>query len=79
MNKQDWALIILGMGLGSKLPAKCEGAADVIAVEYYNSSDKKKAEFLREAKDRSEKVSAMFQMVSEKLAAELASLEDSSA
>lgn len=79
MNKQDWTLILFGMGLGLELPAEYKAASAAVAGEYYTSSDKEKAEFLRNAKAESEKVATMFQQLSEKLAAELASLEDATA
>lgn len=79
MNKQDWTLILLAMGIGLELPAEYKAASAAIAGEYYTSSDKEKAEFLRAAEAESEKVATMFQQVSEKLAAELAALEEANA
>ncbi len=79
MNKQDWTLILLGMGLGLELPEEYKAASAAVAGNYYTSPDEEKAEFLRTAKTEADKVIEMFKQVSEKLAAELDALEDATA
>ncbi|MFQ2259974.1 hypothetical protein [Aeromonas dhakensis] len=78
MNKRDWAITMFGLGLREALPAY-EQAATAIAGEYYTSTDKKKVEFIRQAKEEVAAALALLQESAGKLDVELAALEESPA